>query len=143
MHLLQGAGVIAAAVLNSKQVLLDPHLRQRGHFDMVEHAGEVRPVPKQFGARFSAFGVEAKGGAPRLGEHNREVLQGLLGLSDEEMTKLQEEKVIGDTPEFAFPLQVMQAFVRWPLTAFLQMGALAALDPDYKQQLGIEPRNGG
>jgi crotonobetainyl-CoA:carnitine CoA-transferase CaiB-like acyl-CoA transferase len=142
MHLLQGAGVIAAAVLNPKQVLLDPHLRQRGYFDMVEHAEEVRPVPKQLGARFSAFDVGARGDAPRLGEHNREVLQGLLGLSDEEMAGLQEAKVIGDTPEFAFPLQVVRAMVQWPLTSFLQMGALAALEPDYKQQLGVGPGNG-
>lgn len=138
MHLLQGAGVIAAAVLNPKQVLLDPHLRRRRYFDIVEQAGEVRPVPKQFGACFSAFEVGARGDAPRLGEHNREVLQGLLGLSDEELAQLQESKVIGDTPEFALPLQVMRAAVQWPLTTFLQMGALAALEPDYKQQLGID-----
>ena len=143
MHLLQGAGVTAAAVLNPKQVLLDAHLRQRGYFDMVEYAGEARPVPKQLGARFSAFEVGARGGAPRLGEHNREVLQGLLGLSEDEMAELQEAKVIGDTPEFAPPLQVVRAMVQWPLTSFLQMGALAALEPDYKQQLGIGPGNGG
>ncbi len=100
-------------------------------------------MPKQFGARFSAFEVGARGGAPGLGEHNREVLQGLLGLSDEELAELQEAKVIGDTPEFAFPPQVMQAFVQWPLTSFLQMGALAALEPDYKQQLDMEAEKGG
>jgi crotonobetainyl-CoA:carnitine CoA-transferase CaiB-like acyl-CoA transferase len=138
MHLLQGAGVIAAAVLNPKQVLLDPHLRQRNYFDMVEQGGGVRPVPKQFGARFSAFEVGARGAAPRLGEHNREVIQGLLGLSDDELAELQEAKVIGDTPEFAVPLQMMQMVVQWPLTSLLQMGALAALEPDYKQQLGID-----
>lgn len=138
MHLLQGAGVIAAAVLNPKEVLLDPHLRERGYFDMVEQAGEVRPVPKQFAARFSAFEVGARGGAPSLGEHNREVLQGLLGLSDEELAELQEAKAIGDTPEFAVPLEVMQMMVQWPLTTFLQMGAVRALEPDYKQQLGID-----
>ena len=103
MHLLQGAGVTAAAVLNPKQVLLDPHLRERGYFDVVEHAGAARPVPKQLGARFSAFGCGARGPAPSLGEHNREVLQGLLGLSDDELAELQEAKAIGDTPEFAVP----------------------------------------
>ncbi len=143
MHLLQAAGVIAAAVLNPKQVLLDPHLRERGYFDMVECGGDARPVPKQFGARFSAFETGARGGAPALGEHNREVLQGLLGLSDDELAELQEAKVIGDTPEFAFPLQVVQAMVQWPLTTLLQMGALAAVEPDYKEQLGIGPGNGG
>ena len=138
MHLLQEAGVIAAAVLNPKQVLLDPHLRERGYFDKVDDHGTVRPVPQQFGARFSAFGTGARGAAPRLGEHNQEVLQGLLGLSDDELAELREAKVIGDTPEFAVPLQLMQMAVQWPLTSFLQMGALAALEPDYKQQLGTD-----
>jgi crotonobetainyl-CoA:carnitine CoA-transferase CaiB-like acyl-CoA transferase len=143
MHLLQGAGVIAAAVLNPKQVLLDPHLRERGYFDMLQGAGEARPVPQQFGARFSGFEVGARDGAPALGEHNREVLQGLLALSDDELAELQEAKVIGDTPEFAVPVQMMQMVVQWPLTSLLQMGALAALEPDYKRQLGLEPGNGG
>jgi len=138
MHLLQGVGVTAAAVLNPKQVLLDPHLRARGYFDAVEQAGAARPVPKQLGARFSAFGYGARGPAPKLGEHNREVLQGLLGLSDDELADLQEAKAIGDRPEFAVPLTVMQMFVQWPLTSYLQMGALAALEPDYRQQLGME-----
>ena len=138
MHLLQGAGVIAAAVLNPKQVLLDPHLRERGYFDMVQQAGEARPVPKQLGARFSAFHTGARGAAPALGEHNREVLQGLLGLSDDDLAELQEANVIGDTPQFAVPVQLMRMVVQWPLTSLLQMGALAALEPDYKQQLGID-----
>ena len=95
-------------------------------------------MPKQLGARFSAFEVGARGAAPALGEHNREVLQGLLGLSDDELAELHEAKVIGDTPQFAVPVQLMRMMVQWPLTSFLQMGALAALEPDYKQHLGID-----
>jgi hypothetical protein len=95
------------------------------------------------GARFSAFEVGARGGAPARGEHNPEVRQGLRGRTNQELAELQEAKVIGDTPEFALPLQVVRAMVQWPLTSFLQMGALAALEPDYKQQLGIGPGNGG
>ncbi len=142
MHLLQAAGVTAAAVLNPKEVLLDPHLRERGYFEMVEHAGGVRPVPKQLGARFSAFDTDVRGTAPKLGEHNREVLQGMLGLSDEELNELQEAKVIGETPELAVPLQLMQMMVQWPLTSLLQMGALGGLEPDFKQQLGLEQKAG-
>ena len=138
MRLLQGAGVTAAAVLNPKQVLLDPHLRERGHFDVVEDAGAKRPVPKQLGARFSAFEAGARGPAPKLGEHNREVLQGLLGLSDGELAELEEAKAIGEAPEFAVPVQLMQMMVQMPLTSYLQMGALAALEPDYREQLGLE-----
>jgi len=139
MHLLQKAGVIAAAVLNPKQVLMDPHLRERGYFETVDQPGiGPRPVPRQLGARFSAFGAGAQGPAPRLGEHNREVLQGLLGLSDEDLAALEERKVIGETPEFAVPEQVMRMVVQWPLTSLLQIGALAAVEADYRQQLGVD-----
>jgi crotonobetainyl-CoA:carnitine CoA-transferase CaiB-like acyl-CoA transferase len=141
MHALQTAGVIAAAVLNPKQVLLDPHLRERGFFDLVdtENAG-VRPAPHQLGAKFSAFEMPSAHRAPRLGEHNRDVLQGLLGLTDEEVAHLEEQKVIGDTPEGTVPLPVMRMFVQWPTTSYLNMGALQALEPDYREQLGIEPK---
>ncbi len=138
MHLLQRAGVIAAAVLNPKQVLLDSHLRERGYFETIDQPGVGRkPVPRQLGTRFSAFEAGSQGPAPKLGEHNREVLQGLLGLSDEELARLQEQKVIGDAPEFALPVEVMRMFVQWPTTTFQQMGALAGLESDYKQQLGM------
>ena len=139
MHLLQGAGVIAAAVLNPKEALQDPHMRERGFFETVEHTGiGPKPMPRQLGARFSAFETDARGGAPKLGEHNRDVLQGLLGLSDGEIASLEERKVIGDTPDLALPLDVMRMFVQMPTTTYLSMGALAAIEPDYKQQLGLE-----
>ncbi len=140
MHHLQGAGVTAAAVLNPKEALLDPHLRERGFFQTVDTGDHGRrPVPRQLGARFSAFETDSARPAPALGQHNREVLQGLLGLSDEELARLREQKVIGETPEGAVPVDVMRMFVQFPTTTYLGMGALAALEADYKQQLGIEP----
>ena len=100
MHLLQEAGVIAAAVLNPKQVLLNAHLRERAAFDLIDQPDVgKRPVSRQLGAKFSAFEADSARPAPKLGEHNREVLQGLLGLSDEELARLTEQKVIGDTPK--------------------------------------------
>jgi crotonobetainyl-CoA:carnitine CoA-transferase CaiB-like acyl-CoA transferase len=36
--------------------------------------------------------------APMLGEHNYEVLSGMLGLGDDEIDALREEKVIGNRP---------------------------------------------
>jgi len=139
MHLLQKAGVTAAAVLNPKQALLDPHLRERAFFDRVETDHGPRPVPHQIGASFSAFETTSDRPAPKLGEHNREVLQGLLGMSDDEVNELEERKVIGDTPAPAVPLPVMRMFVQWPLHSYGQMGALGGVEKDYKAQLGIEP----
>jgi hypothetical protein len=66
------------------------------------------------------------------------VLQGLLGLSDEELARLAEQNVIGDTPEPAVPIPVMRMFVQWPTATFQQMGSVAGVDADYKRQLGID-----
>jgi crotonobetainyl-CoA:carnitine CoA-transferase CaiB-like acyl-CoA transferase len=139
MHLLQNAEVITAAVLSPKQVLLDPHLKARGFFDIIEQPDiGKKPIPKQLGAKFSAFSIDCETPAPRLGEHNREVLQGLLGLGDDEIAALEERKVIGDTPILPVPLDVMRMFVQWPLATYQQMGALGGVETDYKEQLGLE-----
>jgi crotonobetainyl-CoA:carnitine CoA-transferase CaiB-like acyl-CoA transferase len=139
MHLLQRAGVTAAAVLNGKEVLLDPHLHERGAFDMVDVPGAgKRPVPRVLGARFSRFEARARGPAPKLGEHNREVLQGLLDISDEEMTGLEAEGVVGTEPVLMYPLPIARQMVVQPLFSFKQMGALLDIEPDYKEQLGLE-----
>ncbi len=37
-------------------------------------------------------------GAPKLGEHNREVLRELLGLDDREVQRLLDEGVLADRP---------------------------------------------
>jgi len=41
------------------------------------------------------------GSAPQVGEHNEEVLSGLLGYSKKEIAQLREEKIIGETHEYA------------------------------------------
>ena len=37
---------------------------------------------------------------PTLGQHNREILQGDLGLSDAEVARLEAEQIIGTRPSF-------------------------------------------
>lgn len=138
MEQLQNAGIIAAAVLNPKQVLFDKHLKERKFFDIVKTEQGKRPVPHQLGVKFSNFEMNTAKPAPRLGEHNHEVLSELLDMSDDEIKELEEKKVIGDEPESAVPLPVMRMFVQWPLTSYQQMGALGPIEPDYREQLGIE-----
>ena len=92
---LQGAGVPAGPVLDSAQVLSDPHLVERG-FVQSPHHSEVGPRP--MGA--FAWGVDGGQngdfrGAPLLGEHNRKVLQDLLQVPDDEFKRLAENGVIG------------------------------------------------
>jgi crotonobetainyl-CoA:carnitine CoA-transferase CaiB-like acyl-CoA transferase len=138
MHKLQAAGVLAAAVLSPKEVLLDPHLKERGFYDRVAtvHGGE-RPIPHQIGAKFSEFEPNTARRAPNLGEHNREILGGLLGMGEDEIAKLEEAKVIGTEPISAVPLPVMRMFVQFPLTSYQNMGALGGIEADYREQLGL------
>ena len=137
-HLLQRAGVKAAPVLDGKDLLLDPHLKERGHFDVLDFPliGR-RPVHRHLTAKFDGFEARPGRPAPLLGEHNAEVLQGLLGLSDEEMAALEEEGVIGTQPELAAPVELLGAALQLPLEQFLEMGAVQAIEPDYRERLGL------
>ncbi|MGB2695196.1 MAG: CoA transferase, partial [Dehalococcoidia bacterium] len=146
-HLLQQAGVTAAPVLNGKEILLDPHFKERGQFDVVDqpHQG-TRPIPRHLAAKFgsasltagSDFEASAGGPAPTLGQHNREVLGGLLGLSEGELDELEEQGVIATKPNIPYPPAVISAALKLPYDRYLEAGILRALEPDYREQLGLD-----
>ncbi len=97
MRELQAAGVPAAAVLHQPEMFGDPHLAARGFFVEIEHpeAGTRRhPGPM---ARFARMPLTpVRGPAPTLGQHNEEVLRGVLGLGEERYARLLREGAIGD-----------------------------------------------
>ncbi len=91
---LQGVGVPSGPVLDSAQVLADPHMVERGFVQSPDHA-ELGPRP--MGA--FAWGVDGRRpgvarSAPLLGEHNRQVIQDLLQVPDQEFQRLTESGVI-------------------------------------------------
>jgi crotonobetainyl-CoA:carnitine CoA-transferase CaiB-like acyl-CoA transferase len=137
-HLLQRAGVASAPVLNGKELLLDPHLRARRHFDTLDqpHVGR-RPAGRHLAAKFETFEASAAGPAPTLGEHNHEVLSGLLGLSDEEIAQLETLQVIATKPNLPIPPQFVSQALKLPYDRFLEAGILQAIEPDYEAQLGL------
>lgn len=92
--LLQSAGVAATPVMDSDEVLADPHMIERGFVTQVEHQETgSRPMGTVSwaidGERPSNFRP-----APLLGEHNQYVFCNLLGLSEEEVNGLVESGVI-------------------------------------------------
>ena len=97
MERLQAVGVMATMVYNQPEMFDDPHLKERGFFVEIEHpdVGLKRyPGPM---AQFEMMPLSPpRGPAPRLGQHNREVFQGILGLSDEQLRHLEETEIIGD-----------------------------------------------
>ncbi|MEX0799922.1 MAG: CoA transferase [Dehalococcoidia bacterium] len=95
---LQAAGVKAARVLKAHGLTSDEGLLQAGFFQELERDPTGAQTHKTWPFRFSAIDTSHKRPPPGLGQHNAEVLSGLLGLSEEELAKLEESHVIGSEP---------------------------------------------
>lgn len=92
--LLQSAGVAATPVMDSNEVLADPHMIERGFVTQVEHQ---ETGSRSMGTVSWAIDGERPSNfrpAPLLGEHNQYVFCDLLGLSEEEVNGLVESGVI-------------------------------------------------
>jgi len=98
MHLLQAAGVAAAPVPSPPELENDPHLRERGFFETITHPGVgTHCYPGMF-FKLSKTPGRVRMPPPLLGQHNEYVLGELLGMSQEEIAQLTEEKIIGTRP---------------------------------------------
>ncbi|KAI0350649.1 CoA-transferase family III [Trametes cingulata] len=98
---MRAAGVPAGRVLNVKDIVESEHTRARGLVEDVWVPKEdaegggwsvkmSRAVPVLEGCD-----TKTRWAGPELGEHNREVLIGELGLAEEEFERLRQEGVIG------------------------------------------------
>lgn len=100
MNLLQSAGVAAGACLNAKNLLNDPHLKERSYFWLVPTPDngaypEIGPVIK-----LSETPARLRLSPPSLGEHNEYILRDVLGIPAEEIARLKENGIIGNTPAY-------------------------------------------
>jgi benzylsuccinate CoA-transferase BbsF subunit len=94
MVALQQAGVEACAVQDFRDLQQDPQLAHRNHFVPLthRHLGELRFERSGFRLSESPGALDRPG--PMLGEHNREILSGVLGLSAAEIDRLVEGEVV-------------------------------------------------
>lgn len=103
MEKLQAAGIAAGVVLNTREVIEDPHIRARSFFQYVEHPETGYRLYPGIPIVFSRTSFASSRHAPLLGEHNAPVLQGLLGVTPDQYTELERRHVIGTVP-----LQLLQ-----------------------------------
>ncbi len=98
VELFVNADVPVAPVYHVDEVVKDPHLIARGMFIEVDHpkAGKVK-VPN-FPVKLSETPGRVNTAAPLLGQHNREILMGLLGYTEERIKELELEGVISSEP---------------------------------------------
>jgi len=90
---LEQARVPAGPIYNVKDMLQDPHFNARGLFETVEIDGEPLRIPAIM-PRFSRTPGATRWPGAELGSSNREVLEGLLGLSEQQLGELRSASVI-------------------------------------------------
>jgi len=143
MGILQEAGVAAGAVLNGKELLLDSHLKERGFIEVIDHPEVGKRPHAGMMFKLSKTPGNVRMPAPSMGEHNQFILQGILGLSDDELRRLEEEEVIGAAPAAAQVLGVEMTpeelldQVRLPHEQMLKVGGIVRIEKDYREQLGL------
>jgi len=92
---LSGAGVPAEVVIAARDVVHNPHLRQRGLFETEVHpVTGPHPVPT-LPFRFTRVAEWLHAPSPTLGQHNDEVL-GAIGVDDDARDALRARHVIGE-----------------------------------------------
>jgi benzylsuccinate CoA-transferase BbsF subunit len=95
MAKLQKLGVAAGVVQTAEDLVkTDPQLAHRGHWLTLDHAEMGRTIYNSPPFRFSSTPVGLRGPAPILGEHTREVLRELIGVSDAEFDELHAAEVL-------------------------------------------------
>jgi benzylsuccinate CoA-transferase BbsF subunit len=92
--ILQDAGVAAIPTLKGGMVSRDPHIKTRDLFEEIEHAELGKRLVVGPPWRLSATPARVRRPAPLLGEHNQYVLGELLGMEQNEIDQLIEEKVV-------------------------------------------------
>ena len=93
-ELLQSHGVAAFPVLDAEGRLFNSHFRERGLYSDIEHPALGTEPIFNLMWQMSRTPPRIQRHAPLLGEHNREVFCGLLGLDEAEVSRLEEEQVV-------------------------------------------------
>ena len=95
MNALQAAGIASGVARLPVDLLRDPHLHARGFIQEIDRAFIGRHPQPSMPFRETDKPFTIRSAPPTLGEHNREILGGILGLSDAEIDQLARDGIIG------------------------------------------------
>ena len=132
MTALQTKGVPAGAVLDGKSLLFDPHLKDRGFYEVAEHHPSTGMPPLPYSGRpwkFSRTPAELRAAAPTLGQHNRFVLSKLMGANAQQVEAMEARGVIGNAPPNPRPPRIV------PVGEQIRRGQIISHDPDHRGNL--------
>lgn len=91
---LDEAGLVVMPILNFDQIIRNEHIREREMVAEVEHPVFGRLPIYGVGPKLSLTPGRVRAAAPLVGQHNGEIYGGLLGLSREELGRMQQEGII-------------------------------------------------
>ena len=92
---LQGAGVASGVARLPIDLLSDPQLQARGFIQEIDRAFIGKHPQPSLPFREGEQPLAIRSAPPTLGEHNHEILSGLLGLSEAEIDQLTRDGIIG------------------------------------------------
>jgi benzylsuccinate CoA-transferase BbsF subunit len=133
MEALQAEGIPAGQVNDGRDMHFDPQLRYRDFWEPITHASNPRLGTRVYPGRpyrLSETPLRIQRAAPKLGEHNREVLGGLLGYSDAEIDALERKSVIANRP-----VTGGREGTPIPLEEHLRTGYIRGIDPEFDERL--------
>ncbi|MDD5093803.1 MAG: CoA transferase [Dehalococcoidia bacterium] len=94
MEILQGAGVAAAPCLGTDELPEGPHLKERDLFLDMDHPVLGKGIQCRIPWRPGPLPGGSYQRSPLIGEHNDYVFRELLGMSEDELKSLVEQKVV-------------------------------------------------
>ncbi|MCH7737482.1 MAG: CoA transferase [Chloroflexi bacterium] len=93
-ELLQARGVAAIPVMGAEDRLFNPHFRERGLYaDIVHPSLGAEPIYNIMW-NLDRTPPSIRRHAPLMGEHNRRIFGGLLGMDEKEIARLEEDQVL-------------------------------------------------
>ena len=94
LDLLEGNGVPAGKIFTAKDMLNDPHYKARDTLVDVEHPEYKNLKMQNVFPRFSKTPGKVNWTGPEIGQHNDEIYKDLLGMGEDKLETLKQEKVI-------------------------------------------------
>ena len=132
MRALQSKSVPAGAVLDGKSLLFDPHLKERGFYEVAQHHPSTGMPPLPYTSRpwkFSETPGELRSAAPTLGQHNRFVLSEIMGTPAAKAEAMEQRGAIGTAPPNPRPPRIVA------IEEQLRRGQIITHDPSHPDVL--------
>ena len=92
-QLVLSKGIPAGPILNIKQILEDPHVKEREMFVEMDHPTLGRITVNGCAIKLMDTKSSVRTPAPQLGQDNKAIYEGMLGMSEEEFAALHEKAV--------------------------------------------------